>query len=60
MDERGGPRIRDIEWEAHRWHVIVTTHYDEGDPDVRVIYDPDRSGLVVYESLEEFEAARDD
>jgi hypothetical protein len=55
----GERQVKAVEWDARRWYVVVTTHYEEGGPLVRVIYDPDRSGLVVYESLEEFERARD-
>jgi len=44
---------------AHRWYVIVRITLPDGSTAERVIYDPDRSGLVVYDSREAFEAARD-
>jgi hypothetical protein len=47
------------EIDAHRWYVIVRITLPDGSTAERVIYDPDQSGLVVYDSREAFEAVRD-
>ena len=45
--------------DPHRWYVDIRITLEDGTDIHRVIFDPDRSGLVVYESLDEFEQARD-
>jgi hypothetical protein len=48
-----------IDIDAHRWYVVIRITLEDGTDMHRVIYDPDRSGLVIYDSVAEFEAARD-
>jgi hypothetical protein len=48
-----------VDIEPHRWYVDIRITLEDGTDVHRVIYDPDRSGLVVYESLQDFEQARD-
>jgi len=47
-----------VEINAHRWYVILRITLPDGSTAERVVCDPDQSGLVVYESREAFEEAR--
>lgn len=46
-----------VEFEPHRWRVLVRITLPDGSVDERVIADPDSSGLVIYDSVAEYEAA---
>ena len=48
----------EIEIDAHRWYVTLRLTLPDGSTAERYIYDPDRSGLVVYDDPAAFEAAR--
>jgi hypothetical protein len=46
-----------VEIDAHRWYVVLRITLPDGTAAERCIADPDRSGLVVYDSYEQYEAA---
>ena len=46
-----------VEIEPHRWRIVLRITLPDGSVDERCIADPDSSGLVVYDSVAEYEAA---
>lgn len=47
--------ITSVDIDCHRWYCIVTTTYDVGEPDARVIGTQMGDGLGVYDSVAEWE-----
>jgi hypothetical protein len=47
----------DVEIDTHRWYSEITITTRSGLKRVVVIGDPDRSGLVEFDSVEDFRAA---
>jgi hypothetical protein len=46
-----------VEIEPHRWRIVVRITLPDGTVDERVIADPDSSGLVIYDSVAEYDEA---
>ena len=45
-----------VEIDPHRWYVVLKITLPDGTTAERCIADPDGSGLVVYESRDEYKA----